>query len=188
MDALAAKEAIRDVIMTYCRAVDRRDWELLRTVYHDDATDSHGMYDGDAAGFVNSTIQRQNLVVTSLHMVLNCMVRVDGTHAVAETYCLATMISRPDADPWPSLGEPAAWPGADADLVVETRFLCRYIDELDERKGRWAITTRAVVFDDVLRTTRPAAYLPPGMIAGRRSRDDHLYRVWGSDVGPQRST
>ena len=36
------REAIRDVLATYCRGIDRRDRDLVRSCFHPDATDDHG--------------------------------------------------------------------------------------------------------------------------------------------------
>ena len=36
---LADRQAIEDTIARYARGVDRRDWDLVRSTYHPDATD-----------------------------------------------------------------------------------------------------------------------------------------------------
>ncbi len=40
--APTAREAIREVLAAYCRGIDRRDRELVRSCFHLDATDDHG--------------------------------------------------------------------------------------------------------------------------------------------------
>ena len=47
---LMAKDEIRELAMLYSRGVDRRDGELLRTLYTKDGTDNHGKhFNGSAA-------------------------------------------------------------------------------------------------------------------------------------------
>jgi hypothetical protein len=42
LTACADRAAIENVLGLYCRAIDRLDVELLRSVYHPDAIDDHG--------------------------------------------------------------------------------------------------------------------------------------------------
>jgi SnoaL-like domain len=39
---LLDESAIRQLLARYSRAIDRRDYELLRSCYHPDAVDEHG--------------------------------------------------------------------------------------------------------------------------------------------------
>ena len=51
--ALIAKDEIRELALLYSRGVDRKDIELLRTLYAHDATDDHGKhYNGSAEGYL----------------------------------------------------------------------------------------------------------------------------------------
>ena len=54
LQALADREAIRTLVYAYCRAVDRRDFDWLRTLYHPDAIDDHTPYfNGPASEFID---------------------------------------------------------------------------------------------------------------------------------------
>jgi hypothetical protein len=44
---VVAQQQTRDACYRYCRGVDRRDVELVRSCYHPDATDHHGEYHGE---------------------------------------------------------------------------------------------------------------------------------------------
>ena len=70
-DRAAAAEAIRQAALRYCRGVDRLDAELMRSAYHDDATDDHGVFDGPADGLVARVVQSHRRYDATMHCVLN---------------------------------------------------------------------------------------------------------------------
>ena len=48
------KESIRELVYTFCRAADRHDNKLLRSLYHEDAYDDHGsFFKGKAMEFID---------------------------------------------------------------------------------------------------------------------------------------
>jgi len=49
----ATLQALSELVHSYCRACDRRDFALVRTLYHDDAIDDHGaMFRGSVDEYV----------------------------------------------------------------------------------------------------------------------------------------
>ena len=53
LQKLCDESDIREVLTRYCRATDRGDTELLRSVYWPDATDDHVVFSGNAMDYVD---------------------------------------------------------------------------------------------------------------------------------------
>ena len=67
------RREIHDVVLTYCRGVDRGDLDLVRSVYHPDALDHHHTaFDGTVDEFIDwighkkSFNQKKILIKSSL--------------------------------------------------------------------------------------------------------------------------
>lgn len=128
---IVAREQIRDVLLRYCRGVDRCDLELLRSVYHPDAVDDHGSFKGNGWEFAEMIVtSKLSGALLSIHHVGNMLIEVDpgAETASAETYFVAAnrLVAAPDR------------------LQV---FVGRYVDRLTCRDGEWRIAQRTVVHD-----------------------------------------
>jgi ketosteroid isomerase-like protein len=125
---LADRQAIRDCLATYCRAVDRLDRELLLSVYHEDAIDDHGVFVGDREGFADWVIAFHSRAQhTTQHVISNHSCELDGDVAHCESYYMFAAMNVE--------GAPLSLSGG------------RYIDRFEKRDGRWAIALRRVVSD-----------------------------------------
>ena len=132
IDAMLAKDALRDLAVRYARAVDRRDLDLLRSVYHDDATDEHGVvYRGSASGFVDGFMEIMRGFELTAHYICNASYVVDGDGADGELYFIAYHRTLGD-DP-------------------KHAMVCgRYLDNYERRDGQWRIARRKLVWDSAL--------------------------------------
>lgn len=128
---LLDESAIRRVLVRYARAIDRMDWDLLRTCYHEDAVDDHGLYRGDVEGFIELLDEKLALDESTLHFLGNQEIEVEGDVAVAETACIARH-RRPST--------------ADAPASDYFGFL-RYCDRFERRNGEWRIAHRVVIYE-----------------------------------------
>ena len=54
LEELIEERAILSVLKRYCRGIDRLDEELVRSCYHEDSTDDHGVYKGKGVDFYHS--------------------------------------------------------------------------------------------------------------------------------------
>lgn len=134
------KDAIRDLVLLYSRAIDRKDIELLRDLYTADATDTHGdSFDGPAdeyCAFIERALPHMQY---SGHHVCNHLISVDGDEGNGEVYALAYHYI-PDRE------NPGQW--------LEDFMCVRYIDNYRrEADGKWRFSKRVVTYD--LHTVRP---------------------------------
>jgi len=124
---LRDRQDIADVISAYCRGLDRLDADILRGAYHKGALDRHGPFIGDRDTFVPWAISLVADFPLSHHSVTTHNCEIDGDTAWTESYCVFFSLM-PDRK---TIGAGAA----------------RYIDELERRDGKWAITKRTEIMD-----------------------------------------
>ena len=128
---LLAKEEIRELAMLYSRGVDRKDAELLQSLYTADGTDNHGKYfNGTATDYVQFLDKSFPYMPMSAHNICNHLVSVDGDQGEGEVYAIAFHLI-PDGK------------GG----MLEDFMLCRYIDSYRKEEGRWKFAHRVLAFD-----------------------------------------
>ena len=149
LQTLLDKEAIRELALLYSRAIDRKDFALLRDLYTEDATDTHGdSYDGDAAGFCDYLAEALPHVTYSGHHVCNHLISVAGDVAHGEVYALA-LHCMPD--------------GQDPGQRVEDLLAVRYLDQYRRcADGKWRFARRLVTYD--MHMVRP--FTGDGLLGG----------------------
>jgi len=131
---LLVKQRLHELEMAYCRGVDRRDRDLLASIYFEDAIEEHGsMYSGPVSAFMDwafdTFLPRFEIVA---HYVLNEWYQVDGDRAEGETHRIS--YHRP-------------FDGGDQRFAA-----CRTLNRYECRDGVWKIAHRAVVRDWVTDT------------------------------------
>lgn len=120
---------IIDLVMRYCRGCDRRDFALVRSLYHDDAIDDHGaMFSGGPNDFVAWLPEAMKPWELTVHAISNSVIAVDGDRAEGEHLVRA----------WHR-----TFPPERKEYIVHGRYLDRY----ERREGVWKFLHRALVFD-----------------------------------------
>lgn len=154
---LADRQAIHDLVLRYCSAVDRADYTAVRGVYARDGVDHHTGFSGTADDYVAWLRKRTAVFDGTMHLIGNHRVELYGDHAFAETYGTAVHWGRPTGD--------------------ETRNFTsgfRYLDHLRRDPEGWRIVERTAVREwtrsDADRLRRPEGDGP----RGRRGPDDPL--------------
>lgn len=129
LEALLAKQACAELVYRLARGIDRCDEALLRSVFHPDATDDHGMFKGSAADFVTWVLPLLATMERTQHFIGNVLIEVAGDTAAGESYFIAHH----------SLAESQAGTYSIA--------AGRYLDRFERRDGAWRIAHRQAVYD-----------------------------------------
>lgn len=180
---LLDKQAIAEVMITYCRALDRLDEELLRSVFHPDSQHNHGFKgpssdpgakgkDGQPGDFVGHALQVLRGMTRAHHQLGNILIEVQpgGTVAYTEAYFTAYERMRAKGDP---KAAPNAW-----DTEMDMWVGGRYMDRMEKRNGVWKIARRTGT-TDWQRLEPPSSQnysAVPREMQPLQSREDFVYR------------
>lgn len=155
------KLTLHELVLTYCRAVDRRDLALLATLYHEDAIDDHGgMFCGSARDYIAWLPSMLAHFEATRHDITNALFAIEGDEADGELYTIAYHRTHgPEA----------------REIIVGGRYLDRY----QRRGGVWRFLYRSLVFD--WKETRPTAWaggenVSDGVAHGRADGEDPSYQ------------
>lgn len=135
-EELAARDCLWRLVNAYSRACDRRDFVLLRSLYHDDAIEEHGeMFAGSADDYVAWVGRALANWSATAHYVANALFEVRGGEAEGEIY---------------KLNYHRTLDGSE-EIITGSRSLDRY----ERRGGEWRFARRCVTLDWAQR--RPAS-------------------------------
>jgi hypothetical protein len=131
LEELAAREAIRQQLHNYCRAMDRRDDRLGYAVWHEDGTADYGagVFQGSGRGFVDQVSRSHLKRTVHSHQIATAGIVVTGCRAVSEAYVTVRLRT------------------ATGSGFTEEFYAGRYLDRWSRRDGRWAIDHRVWVLD-----------------------------------------
>ena len=162
--ALLDERAITTVLMRYARGIDRRDFALVASCYHPGATDDHGSFRGTVEEFIPWVQTALERFDTTMHLLGNVLIDLDGDTAHVETYCVAYH----------------RLVGRDVDSIAGLR----YVDRFERREGDWRIADRTIVVewnrvDDVV-----TPGFGPGYVRGTHDHTDPVYRHLSRQTPP----
>jgi len=143
------KESIRELVCTYCRAADRHDNELMRSLYHEDAYDDHGsFFKGKTMEFLDLLPEIQKSMGILHHNVTTHNIKLNGKIAEGETYIIAF--------------HQVLTEEGNYDVLIGGR----YFDEYEKRNDVWKFSSRAVDADWVYVNDPSQVNLTHPMIEG----------------------
>lgn len=174
---LADRARIQDMMTRYARGVDRRDWELVRSVFFENATSDHSDFKGTRDEFVDWIRQRHETIARSGHYLCNCTIDFQSDNwAVVETYFIARMRMGPETGGHRAMLVEDGRDRPQSDLIVE---VCgRYADRFEKRGGDWRVARRITIFDFSDSWPAPPLRDDPSWAHGLRGPGDPLYRQY----------
>ncbi len=129
LQELLDKQAINDVLVRYCRVLDWLDEEGLATVFWPDATIDYGFFQGSGEEFVPYVMKIERESLRRWHLCANTIIHVDRNLATSETYGIAQSTNSRD------------------DVLTDSIFGGRYLDQFEKREGTWRILKREYILD-----------------------------------------
>jgi hypothetical protein len=155
---LKDRQEILDCIYRYPRGIDRRDRDILESVYHPDGIDEHGTVVTTGLTFPDWVYDvHEKAHHSHQHHITNHTCEITGDTSHCESYVIYLLVSKNQKT---------------LDLGGG-----RYIDRIERRNGEWRIAHRRTVIEwqlgaestvDKLRKLR-------GYLDGTRNREDSSY-------------
>ncbi|MBN7797501.1 nuclear transport factor 2 family protein [Parahaliea mediterranea] len=137
IQCLLNKQSIQEVLADYARGIDRCDEDLLRSVYHEDAMDFHGIFDGPASQFIQIALEAQRKKIHSSHLLGQSKIDFVGNGAYVETYFWSCDLTE----------RPLAGMSVSGEGPFITFMSGRYADWFEDRAEGWRIAERKVLLD-----------------------------------------
>jgi len=184
LQAVVDRQEIEQILKLYCRAIDRVDVELLKSIYHPEATDDHGSFSGNAHEFADYiTSSMRTGIIDGIHTVTHCTIDVDGNFATSEAYYWAYQsVPGGEDNVRAFFGDTYADTQKAAGKIDQVQdYYCggRYIDLFEKRAGVWKILRRKITneWNDIRPNERLTAegHVALFNLPGRRDRQDPVY-------------
>lgn len=161
LQKLIDRQEIKDVLLDYCRGIDRMDKSLVRQCYHEDAVDEHGSFFGGVEEYLEWCWRLLQKYTMSMHYLSNCKIDIDGDRARAESYGTAVHRGKSQLP----------------EHNLTTGF--RFIDILERRNGQWKIFRRVATTEWVRQNLPEQDWPIPDLLRqGSRDMNDPIYSEW----------
>jgi hypothetical protein len=175
MQLIADKEEIRDQLYRWCRGVGRKDWDLVRSIFHPNAQDRHGHYNGSVDEFLEWQRCHHASIDQSAHLLSNVLIEFAGPDiALVESYVVEYQ-----SYPLEAQSARVAVLGEEASKTIgafSVRGVGRYLDRFQRADGAWKISHRTTVFE-TFRIDQGGRNLQPHWISAQRDETDELVRL-----------
>jgi hypothetical protein len=158
LDEVQDRMALQHLVAAYGHGIDRRDYRLLKSLYHHDAIDDHSpYYCGPASGFIDWLPEMLATWSATSHTMLNMLFLLDGDRAEGVITARAWHLT--------------------ADGTREFVAWGRYADRYERRGGIWRFAHRFFILDSTEEKAaeRQDSFATQGVETGRAGADDPIY-------------
>jgi hypothetical protein len=132
----------------YSRALDRQDMELMRSLFHPDATIEVGLFSGTLDEFVDHLRETAKIMTYSMLNMTHSTFDVVGPRAAGESYYIGYHLFVGGYGPVSTFFGPTYAEARVADGTIDglQSYVCggRYIDIFEKRAGAWKILHRRI--------------------------------------------
>ena len=129
LNALLAREQIRDCIARLARGEDRRDADLISASYWPDSASDYGVFRGNFDEYLAWVVPGSPAIPVTQHILGQSVIDLKGATALVETH--VTSYHRVN------MGQ------QERDTVIGGR----YLDRVEKREGEWRIAQRTMLYD-----------------------------------------
>jgi hypothetical protein len=123
------REAIRNAVARLARGEDRRNADLIRSCWWEDAQFDYGVHSGDFATYLAWVVPGADAIVDTQHLLGQTHIELDGDTAKAETHVFSY--------------HRVTMEEGDHDTIIGGR----YLDRFEKRDGDWRIADRVMLYD-----------------------------------------
>ena len=163
LEELSARAQIHDVLLRYCRGLDRVDMSLVRGAFFEDADIQFpaSLHIGPVSGFLDFLTAEMPRFKRTMHFLGNSLIEFEGpTIAHVETYLTADHQGT-EAHHW---------------KLDTVKLWARYLDRFELRDGVWLIARRQLITDWMYKYPTVGWFDDHPDTAGRRDGTDPALR------------
>ncbi|MCY1408911.1 Gamma-hexachlorocyclohexane dehydrochlorinase [compost metagenome] len=154
LDLFQARQDLHQLVAAYCTAVDRRDGDLLQSLWWPEATLDFGLFTGSARDFCELIITDNSAVEITHHFTSNELFEVEGNRASGRAYVIAMSAL------------------LNGDQASQHMVGGRYLDQYECRDGVWKFSKRLFVLDWNTNSASSAVWQQGIGAAATRGRPD----------------
>lgn len=150
------RREIEDLLAMAAHASDRRDFDLIRSLYAEGAYENHGEYQGDVNGYIEFAKKTVEGMAAASHLFLRSLIAISGDDAESESV-LQIFYQLKGSPP------------------TNVICMCRQFDRYVRTPRGWRFIYRGLCYDWMQSFAADEVHLPLGTLKGTTDHNDPFY-------------